>query len=79
MTVTGLPLEPSMQLVDQVLELHVAGIRQTYLKPQNVLLGKDEEVTIIDAGSFAFQKSEVGTHRPHFVCRPERMSAERVL
>lgn len=51
-----------MQLVIQVLGLHKAGVRQPDLKGDNVLVTENNEVFIVDAGSFAFELNEVRMH-----------------
>lgn len=60
-----------MQLLNLVLRLHDAGIIQTDLKPANVVYNEtNQEVLIVDVGSFAFEKGEVGKLQRDQVWRP---------
>lgn len=56
-----LPQQPFAQVADQVLKQHKAGVRQTDLKPDNIMVNDNNEVMIVDADSFEFEEGEVGT------------------
>lgn len=51
--------------------LDAAGVRQTDLKGENIVVDENDNVHIIDAGSFAFEESQVGTHPPDELWCPE--------
>ena len=54
------------QVVDMVARLDKAGVRQTDLKGDNIMVDENDNVHIIDAGSFTFRTSEVRPHPPGF-------------